>query len=169
MAVLVFFLNIMGRLVADEIKAWLPKLTEWTLQHSVSQLPSENRERYREEWEADLLGFPSDVSKFARCLGFRWAAWQMEMSCLVSSKIEVMRHRKRQIAWRVFVGASNLQYWAVTHIPGAKGGDTFTYISQRRPWRKVSGSYRGHLLPYFHTALLDLAFFVKRRTSFWLE
>jgi len=65
-AIIVAFLVKLG---ADEAKAWLPALAEWLVGVAVNRLDECERERYREEWSADLLTFPGEISKCVRALG----------------------------------------------------------------------------------------------------
>lgn len=69
MAILTILEGILGKLAADEIKAWLPVLSRRLLHLAISRLPEEERERYREEWEADLLSYPGEIARCFRALG----------------------------------------------------------------------------------------------------
>jgi len=65
--------GITAKIVADEAKAWLPSLSQRLLKFAVSRLPEELRERYTEEWTADLLSYPGEISRCFRTLGMCWA------------------------------------------------------------------------------------------------
>jgi hypothetical protein len=63
------------RLTADEAKSWLPWLNSKLLSLAVSRLPCDQRERFREEWAADLESFPSGIARTVRACGMVWAGW----------------------------------------------------------------------------------------------
>lgn len=58
-----------SKVAADEVKAWLPSLSRWLLAVAVSRLPESEMERYREEWEADLLTYPGEIFRCFRAIG----------------------------------------------------------------------------------------------------
>ncbi|MGD0628424.1 MAG: hypothetical protein ABR987_03685 [Terracidiphilus sp.] len=70
--------GIVGKIAADEAKVWFPFFSQRLLSFAVERLPSDQRERCREEWAADLLSYPSELTRFCRALGMCWAALQME-------------------------------------------------------------------------------------------
>jgi hypothetical protein len=61
---------IAAKLLGDEIKAWLPWMTQRTVDLSVRFLPEDQRERFREEWLGHVSEIPGDVGKFVVALGF---------------------------------------------------------------------------------------------------
>lgn len=52
-----------GSVLSTEFKAWAPRLSETMLRRAVRQLPSNMRERYKEQWSADLAEIPGYLSK----------------------------------------------------------------------------------------------------------
>jgi hypothetical protein len=56
--------------VADEFKAWTPWLTNRLIEFSVSRLPQNLKERYREEWSRHVEDTPGQVGKIAVAAGF---------------------------------------------------------------------------------------------------
>jgi hypothetical protein len=74
MAVLTFITGLLGKLAADEIKAWLPKISRTVLTRALSRLPREQRERYAEEWEAHIADTPGDLSRLLLCFELMAAA-----------------------------------------------------------------------------------------------
>jgi hypothetical protein len=54
-----------SRLVADDIKAWLPRVKDRLIEWAVKRLPPEQRDRYAEEWRNNVNDTPGDLSKFA--------------------------------------------------------------------------------------------------------
>lgn len=75
-----FFLALAAKLAADETKAWLPLISEHLLQIAVLRLPETQRERYREEWAADLASYPGEVSRTFRAIGLLVASWRIASS-----------------------------------------------------------------------------------------
>jgi len=65
-----------SKLVADEAKAMLPMLSQWLVRNAVSRLPKDQRERYSEEWTADLLSYSGEIVRVFRAMGFVCAAIQ---------------------------------------------------------------------------------------------
>jgi hypothetical protein len=65
---------VIAKLVADEIKARLPRLSRSIIKCAVGRLPVEQRARYGEEWEAHLLATDGDLSQLVCSVGFLHAA-----------------------------------------------------------------------------------------------
>lgn len=65
---------ITAKLAAEEIKAWLPRLTRWLLDRAIRRLPENERARYTEEWESDLLNIPGDLSRVIYAIDLARAA-----------------------------------------------------------------------------------------------
>jgi hypothetical protein len=83
MAILVpLALAVVGILIADEIKAWLPTITEWLLNFAVKSLPEAERERCLEEWSADLQSFPEGAVKCLRAFDLSRASMRIRWSIL---------------------------------------------------------------------------------------
>ena len=61
---------VIAKLVADEIKARLPRLSRSIIKCAVGRLPVEQRARYGEEWEAHLLATDGDLSQLVCSVGF---------------------------------------------------------------------------------------------------
>ena len=64
---------------AREFEAWLPWATEQTLRLAVRCLPPELRDRYDEEWRADVEAVPGTLSKLCWALGLIRAAHHMKL------------------------------------------------------------------------------------------
>jgi len=69
-----------SKIAADEASAWLPVLSRWLLDLALSRLPSDQTERFREEWTADLLDYPGAASRAIRALGICMAAWKIGLA-----------------------------------------------------------------------------------------
>jgi hypothetical protein len=63
-----------SRLVADDLKAWAPKVIERLMTRAVSKLPDRYRERLQAEWQAHLSETPGDIGKLKEALEFNRAA-----------------------------------------------------------------------------------------------
>jgi hypothetical protein len=68
-----FVLSALGvvaaRLIFDELKDWLPTLTERLIDIAVTKLPEHLRERYREEWRAGVSDTPGTIGKLVHAAG----------------------------------------------------------------------------------------------------
>jgi hypothetical protein len=65
-----------GGLLADELRAWLPWMTEHLVRCAVRILPENQRERYAEEWRSYLVGFPGgQLSRLVAALDLIRAAY----------------------------------------------------------------------------------------------
>jgi hypothetical protein len=69
-----FLAALFGKLCADEIKAWLPWITEKVTRAAITKLPANKRERYSEEWASYLNEVPGELTKIWVACGFFWAA-----------------------------------------------------------------------------------------------
>jgi hypothetical protein len=68
---------IFGKLLADDLKAWFPRLTELLINRAVRQLPCDLQERYAEEWRAFVAEIPGEMGKLLCAFGFLWAGWRL--------------------------------------------------------------------------------------------
>ena len=72
--VVTFLVAVLARLVADDIKAWLPKITDRLVERAVKRLPGSERERFAEEWRSHVNDTPGDVSKLFVAAGLQRAS-----------------------------------------------------------------------------------------------
>jgi hypothetical protein len=56
-------LAVFGKLLADEVKAWRPKICDAMIKFAASQLLPFQRERYMEQWRCDLEEIPGELFK----------------------------------------------------------------------------------------------------------
>lgn len=56
-------LSVLGKLLADDVKAWRPKICDAMIKCAASQLLPFQRERYIDQWRYDLEETPGDLSK----------------------------------------------------------------------------------------------------------
>jgi lipopolysaccharide/colanic/teichoic acid biosynthesis glycosyltransferase len=66
---LALFIAIVGRLMADEVKAWFCWLHKRIRRRAVAKLPEEYRERYDEEWESGMEEAPGELFKLIYSIG----------------------------------------------------------------------------------------------------
>jgi hypothetical protein len=93
-------LAVVGALMADEIKTWLPTITQWLLNFAVKRLPLTERERRFEEWSADLQSFPEGTVKCLRAFdlsrasfGILWSYHDRELAGWITSQLRVWQLR----------------------------------------------------------------------------
>jgi len=72
-----FIAALLGKLCADEVKAWLPPVAERITKWAVRCLPKELKERYSEEWRSHLNDVPGSLTKVWVACGFLSAATQI--------------------------------------------------------------------------------------------
>jgi hypothetical protein len=94
-----FALQTASRVVAEEIKDWLPFISEKLLTIAVNRLPRGERERYRKEWTADLYESPGKLSKVLRACGFCLAS--LQIGSIISSKTGDLAAMKVRLAARL--------------------------------------------------------------------
>jgi hypothetical protein len=66
-----------SRLITDDVKAWIPRVTERIIAHAVSKLPEDQRSRFLEEWQSYVSDTPGDICKLRAAFGFVVASWKM--------------------------------------------------------------------------------------------
>ena len=71
---LTLLLAIVGRFMADEVKAWTGWLHKKLRLMAVAKLPLKCRERYDEEWESGLEEIPGEIFKLIYSVGLIGAA-----------------------------------------------------------------------------------------------
>jgi hypothetical protein len=67
-------LGFLGKLVASEIHDLLPSLARSMVRRAVARLPLGERERYLEEWSADLEAYPGKLARLFRAAGCIYGA-----------------------------------------------------------------------------------------------
>ena len=65
---------VLSKLVADEFKAWSPRITRAFVKRAVAALPAEQRRRYEEEWNSHLDDVPGELGKLFASFSLLWAA-----------------------------------------------------------------------------------------------
>lgn len=72
-----FLMALVGKLCADEVKAWLPVIAEFITKVAVRSLAQEHRARYNEEWRSHLNDVAGPLAKVLVSCGFLSAALQL--------------------------------------------------------------------------------------------
>lgn len=72
--VVAIVLGAVGSVIAAEFMNCLPKLTQWLLRRAVARLPEDQRERFREEWAADLEERASVLMRLCAVFGMFFCA-----------------------------------------------------------------------------------------------
>ena len=76
------FVAVASKVLADDVKELSPKITDRLVDAAVRSLPTELRDRYREEWQSDLREQPGVIMKLlgavslaigVRCSRREWA------------------------------------------------------------------------------------------------
>src|SRR5207247_5872285 len=65
------------RVLADDVKAWCPCLTDGLINLAVRRLPQDLQERYVEEWRAHIAEIPGEIGKLFCAIGLLWAGWRV--------------------------------------------------------------------------------------------
>jgi len=86
-----FIIAVVSKLVADEVKAWLPAICHRLISIAVLRLPKKERVRFSEEWRADLAAYPGELTRLIRAAGFIWAA----------SRIHTRKYTSINLLWVV--------------------------------------------------------------------
>jgi len=70
-------LQLLFRILGDEVKACMPWLTAFLLRRAVQKLPSSQRDRFEEEWASHIEEVPGQVKRLWDATGFIFAAHQI--------------------------------------------------------------------------------------------
>lgn len=66
-----------SRLLADELKAWVPSVVERIISFAITRAPRHLRERLTEEWRSHVNDTPGHLGKLYIALGFIWASGKL--------------------------------------------------------------------------------------------
>jgi hypothetical protein len=168
---------VIAKLAADEIKAWLPSLSQRMLHLAVLQLPKQERERCLEEWQAHLIDVPGDILRFIYSVDQIRAAWKIagiHRAGLAASKMHWLRayvmSQQLRLANRVHMTLGFAILWILLDLTGIKCGERITYVKHEK-WptlhrivRLSSEVDRGHL---WLSCLLTLCISFRNLNSKW--
>jgi hypothetical protein len=106
-------LSVFGKLLADEVKAWLPNFCDALIKYAASQLLPFQRERYIEQWRRDLEEKPGDLSKLWSAADLIRGTWLARVSPGASQVMLSTIENSEQVAdqWFVFL---EIAWWRET-------------------------------------------------------
>jgi lipopolysaccharide/colanic/teichoic acid biosynthesis glycosyltransferase len=100
--------SIFSKLIADDVRCWLPILAQFLFRKAIQKLPAEEREIRQEEWQKDINDLPGDLGKFLLALQFNAAAMRMARDALSAElQIEPIRF------WDIFKRSFDLAFSGV--------------------------------------------------------
>jgi hypothetical protein len=70
-------LRALSTLIADDARAWIPKVTERIILYAVGKLPENLRGTYSDEWQSYIFDTPGELCKLRAACGFVFASWRM--------------------------------------------------------------------------------------------
>lgn len=82
---LAVFIAIVGRFMADEVKAWSSWLHKELRRRAVAKLPAKCRDRYDEEWESGIEEVPGEIFKILYSIDLLSAAFGIRKIALNGS------------------------------------------------------------------------------------
>ena len=107
----------LSRQLAEEFKAWTPWLVGHLIQYATERLPSDRRERFKEEWQSHVEEIPGQIGKVATAFSFVFAAWKM--SSMLPSSDPVHTEMPWQALRFMFLGW--ILRWPVTFVTWVVG------------------------------------------------
>ena len=96
-------LSVFGKLLADEIKAWRPKICDALLKCAASQLLPFQRERYIEQWRCDLEEIPGELFKLCFAADLIRGTWLARVSLGAKQAMLSVIENSEEVAVRQFV------------------------------------------------------------------
>ena len=96
-----------SRQLADEFKAWTPRIIESFIRCAIRKLPEDQRERFREEWRSHINETPGEIGKFFIALTLLSAPRKMPKPVTTFQPFDEPTQEQRQIDWR-FTGGSRV-------------------------------------------------------------
>jgi hypothetical protein len=90
MAVLGLVAAVTSKILADEFKAWRPRLTKSLITLAVRKLPEEQHARYGEEWSSYVEEIPGEVGKLLGALSLLRAGTKLRSMILRESKLTAL-------------------------------------------------------------------------------
>jgi len=71
------FTAMLGKILGDEVRAWMPWFIEKLLRIAIANLPQDQQQRFSEEWPSHLIEVPGDIGKIITAAGFVFAAQEI--------------------------------------------------------------------------------------------
>jgi hypothetical protein len=104
-------LSVFAKLLADEIKAWRPRICDAMIKCAASQLLPFQRERYIEQWRCDVEDIPGDLSKLCFAVDLIRGTWLTRVSPGASQVMLFAIENSEEVAaqWFVFLEIARLR------------------------------------------------------------
>lgn len=96
-------LSVFGKLLADEVKAWRPKICDAMIKCAAFPLLPFQRERYIEQWRRDLEEVPGDLFKLYFAVDLIRGTWLARISPGASQAMLSAIENSEEVADRWFV------------------------------------------------------------------
>lgn len=78
--VLAIVVAVLSRLVADDVKAWSPRIAAWLIRQAVAMLPKAYQDRFREEWAEYISDTPGELTRLVAAAGFCVAGFRIQLA-----------------------------------------------------------------------------------------
>jgi hypothetical protein len=104
------FATAISRQLADEFKAWTPRLIKYFIQRAVRQLPESQRKRFTEEWQSHVDEIPGEVGKLIVAFGFLRASSKMSRGLTDATPNMSGQNLNRPPFERFICGACNNEF-----------------------------------------------------------
>jgi len=95
MTIVGIFAAASSRILADEVKAWSPRLTKRLIALAVRRLPENQRERYSEEWLSFIEEIPGEIGKVVAALGLICAGVRIGLASRMEGRAEAGARSER--------------------------------------------------------------------------
>jgi len=151
-----FAIMIVAPMVTDDIKAWLPRVTERFTDKAVKRLPRDQRDRFAEEWRSYVADTPGDISKLIAAVGFLRASTAMASATRATVNGVVVHPIERFVAFVLLIFFAPMMA-IIAILIKLDGGPVFFRQKKVYPDGKVIESWR------FRTLAVPSA--VRRRNS----
>lgn len=162
-----------SRLIAEDVMAWAPSLTERLIDRAVRRLPGSQRQRFSEEWRCYINDTPGELTKFMVALSFQRASWRMEQNFdlgVARSDVDAVENIVRSSNKTFYRQMAMLpQYrrqamyavWAFCRVvddlteAAENSGDVDTFKRRLNEWRaRIAGLYDGEFTDALTRVLL---------------
>jgi hypothetical protein len=136
-------------LIASELFAWGPRLSECLMRHAVRRLAPEIQERMQEEWAGHLQTIPPGLWRVVAAEGFYLATHQINVALRVRERQEAEENtRQEKVSWKIegtlSVGtgmgkSAHLNAYLSRHLKEVKDGkkewdlDLYPYVEPKPP------------------------------------
>lgn len=146
-------LAVFGKLLADEVKAWRPKICDAMIKCAASQLLPFQRERYIEQWRCDLEEIPGDLFKLYFAVDLIRGTWLARISPGASQAMlsDIENSEEVAVRWFVFLQIACWRERVRLIIENRCCTDVAcpTYVAYHKWYEKILVSFEESLLDLF--------------------